>query len=124
MTLSEETDCTEQQVSLICHSYLLMPRSMVYILCWLGVGGGAGGSFFLSFYMNKLGDLAKQTKFEGRSLSSCCGRAFKETGQNRNAQVFISYNVSSCPSWFRCLLYVANVAIGCSKCSRFQLQEN
>ena len=52
VTLSKETDCTQQQVSLIYHSYLLMPRSMVCVLCWLGVGGG-GRSFFLSFYMNK-----------------------------------------------------------------------
>ena len=35
VTLSEETDCIQQQVSLIYHSYLLMPRSMVCILCWL-----------------------------------------------------------------------------------------
>ena len=75
--------------------------------------------------MKKLGDSAKQTKFEGRSLSSCCGRAFKETGQNRNAQVFILYEISSYPSWFSCLFYDDdNVKIGCSKCSRFQLQEN
>ena len=52
--------------------------------------------------MNKLSDLAKQTKFEGRSLSSCCGWVFKETSQNRNAQVFISYKISSCLDWFRC----------------------
>ena len=89
------------------------------------IRSGRGGEVVLSIFLHEqMGDLAKQTKFEGRSLSSCCGWAFKETGQNRNAQVFISYKVSSCPSWFRCLFYIANVAIGCSKCSRFQLQEN
>ena len=51
VTLSEETDCTEQQVSLIYHSYLLMPRSMVCILCWLGVGG-RGRSFYLFTWIN------------------------------------------------------------------------
>ena len=124
-TWSEEHlwPCQKRQIA-------LSNRSHWYIIptCWcLGQWSVLyAGVFLLKMlsYMNKLSDLAKQTKFEGRSLSSCCGWVFKETGQNRNAQVFISYKISSCPDWFSCLFYVANVTIGCSKCSRFQWQEN